>query len=244
MSMIIDLLARQILDSRGNPTIEVEVELADGSTGRASVPSGASTGTFEAVELRDGIKKLYGGKSVYKAVDNVNNDIAEEIVGLDSSAQREIDQALIDLDGTANKGKIGANAILGTSLAVAHAAAESAGLPLWQYLGGVGAYMMPVPMMNILNGGAHADNNVDIQEFMCVPVGARTFAEALQMGSEVFHALKAVLQKDNLSTAVGDEGGFAPNLGSNSEAVEYIIKAVKKAGYKPCLLYTSPSPRD
>ncbi len=233
MTMIIDLLARQILDSRGNPTIEVEVELADGSTGRASVPSGASTGTFEAVELRDGIKKLYGGKSVYKAVDNVNNDIAEEIVGLDASAQREIDQAMIALDGTVNKGKIGANAILGTSLAVAHAAAESAGLPLWQYLGGVGAYMMPVPMMNILNGGAHADNNVDIQEFMCVPVGARTFAEALQMGSEVFHALKAVLQKDNLSTAVGDEGGFAPNLGSNSEAVEYIIKAVNKAGYKP-----------
>ncbi len=233
MSMIIDLHARQILDSRGNPTVEVEAELADGATGRASVPSGASTGTFEAVELRDGIKKMYGGKSVLKAVNNVNGPIAEEVIGFDASAQRELDEILIALDGTDNKGKLGANAILGTSLAVARAAAESAGLPLWQYLGGVGAHLLPVPMMNILNGGAHADNNVDIQEFMCVPVGARSFAEALQMGAEVFHALKEVLKKDGLSTAVGDEGGFAPNLGSNREAVEYIIKAVKKAGLKP-----------
>ncbi|MFA5802581.1 MAG: phosphopyruvate hydratase [Thermoleophilia bacterium] len=233
MSMIVDVHARQILDSRGNPTVEVEVELSDGSAGRAAVPSGASTGTFEAVELRDGVKKLYGGKSVMKAVANVNGPIAEEIVGLEASSQRELDELLISLDGTPNKGKLGANAILGVSLAVAHAAAESACLPLWQYLGGVGANTLPVPMMNILNGGAHADNNVDIQEFMCVPVGAKSFTGALQMGAEVFHALKAVLQKDGLNTAVGDEGGFAPNLGSNREAVEYIIKAIKKAGYKP-----------
>ncbi len=233
MSMIIDLHARQILDSRGNPTVEVEVELADGSTGRAAVPSGASTGSFEAVELRDGVKKVYGGKSVLKAVANVNGPIAGEIIGVEASSQRELDEILIALDGTPNKGKLGANAILGTSLAVAHAAAESACLPLWQYLGGVGAHLLPVPMMNILNGGAHADNNVDIQEFMCVPVGAGSFAEALQMGAGVFHALKAVLQKDGLNTAVGDEGGFAPNLGSNREAVEYIIKAIRKAGLKP-----------
>ncbi|MHB8923054.1 MAG: phosphopyruvate hydratase, partial [Thermoleophilia bacterium] len=210
MSIILDLQARQILDSRGNPTVEVEVELSDGATGRAAVPSGASTGSFEAVELRDGIKKLYGGKSVLKAVANVNGPIAEEVIGMDATAQRELDEALIDLDGTPNKGKLGANAILGVSLAVAHAAAESSILPLYQYLGGVNAYMMPVPMMNILNGGEHADNNVDIQEFMCAPVGAKSFAEALQMGAAVFHALKAVLQKDGLNTAVGDEGGFAP----------------------------------
>ncbi len=233
MSMIVDVHARQILDSRGNPTVEVEVELAGGAAGRAAVPSGASTGSFEALELRDGDKKLFGGKSVLQAVDNVNGPIAEEIVGLEGSSQRELDETLITLDGTPNKGKLGANAILGTSLAVAHAAAESACLPLWQYLGGVGAHTLPVPMMNILNGGAHADNNVDIQEFMCVPVGAKSFAEALQMGAEVFHTLKGVLQKDGLSTAVGDEGGFAPNLSSNGEAVEYIIKAIKKAGYKP-----------
>ncbi|MHB1390579.1 MAG: phosphopyruvate hydratase [Thermoleophilia bacterium] len=235
MSIILDLQARQILDSRGNPTVEVEVELSDGATGRAAVPSGASTGSFEAVELRDGIKKLYGGKSVLKAVANVNGPIAEEVIGMDATAQRELDEALIDLDGTPNKGKLGANAILGVSLAVAHAAAESSILPLYQYLGGVNAYLMPVPMMNILNGGEHADNNVDIQEFMCVPVGAKSFAEALQMGAAVFHALKAVLQKDGLNTAVGDEGGFAPNLGSNREAIDYIIKAVKKAGLKPGL---------
>ncbi len=233
MSMIIDVHARQILDSRGNPTVEVEAELADGSTGRAAVPSGASTGTFEAVELRDGNQKIYGGKSVLKAVDNVNGPIAEEIVGLEASSQRDLDEILIALDGTPNKGKLGANAILGASLAVARAAAVSACLPLWQYLGGVGAHVLPVPMMNILNGGAHADNNVDIQEFMCVPVGAKSFAEALMMGAGVFHALKAVLQKDGHNTNVGDEGGFAPNLGSNTEAVEYIIKAIKKAGYRP-----------
>ena len=233
MSMIVDVHARQILDSRGNPTVEVDVELSDSSAGRAAVPSGASTGTFEAVELHDGVKKVYGGKSVLKAVANVNGPIAEEIVGLEASSQRELDELLITLDGTSNKGKLGANAILGVSLAVARAAAESACLPLWQYLGGVGAHTLPVPMMNILNGGAHADNNVDIQEFMCVPVGAGSFAGALQMGAEVFHALKSVLKKDGLSTAVGDEGGFAPNLSSNREAVEYIIKAIKKAGYKP-----------
>jgi len=233
MSMIVDLIARQILDSRGNPTVEVEAELSDGTTGRAAVPSGASTGKFEAVELRDGNKKFYGGKSVLKAVDNVNGPIAEEIVGMEASAQRELDEVMIALDGTANKGKLGANAILGTSLAVAHAAAASACLPLWQYLGGVGAYRLPVPMMNILNGGAHADNNVDIQEFMCVPVGAGSFAEALRMGASIFHALKSVLKADGLNTAVGDEGGFAPNLGSNREAIEYIIKAVKKVGLKP-----------
>ncbi|MBI5869914.1 MAG: phosphopyruvate hydratase [Thermoleophilia bacterium] len=233
MSMIVDVHARQILDSRGNPTVEVEVELADGATGRASVPSGASTGAYEAVELRDGVKKHYGGKSVLKAVANVNETIAEEIVGFEASSQRELDDILIAIDGSENKGNLGANAILGTSLAVAHAAAESAVLPLWQYLGGVGAHVLPVPMMNILNGGAHADNNVDIQEFMCVPVGAKSFAEALEMGAGVFHALRAVLQKDGLNTAVGDEGGFAPDLGSNREAVEYIIKAIKKAGLKP-----------
>ncbi|MDO8736386.1 MAG: phosphopyruvate hydratase, partial [Thermoleophilia bacterium] len=233
MSMIVDVHARQILDSRGNPTVEVEVELADGATGRAAVPSGASTGAYEAVELRDGVKKNYGGKSVLKAVANVNDIIAGEIIGFEASSQRELDEILIAMDGSDNKGNLGANAILGTSLAVAHAAAESAVLPLWQYLGGVGAHVLPVPMMNILNGGAHADNNVDIQEFMCVPVGARSFAEALQMGAGVFHALRAVLQKDGLNTAVGDEGGFAPDLGSNREAVEYIIKAIKKAGLKP-----------
>lgn len=233
MSMIIDLHARQILDSRGNPTVEVEAALDDGSLGRASVPSGASTGKFEAVELRDGNKKIYQGKSVMEAVDNVNGPIAEEVVGMDGAAQREIDEAMIALDGTGNKAKLGANAILGVSLAVAQAAATSAFLPLYQYLGGVGAYMLPVPMMNILNGGAHADNNVDIQEFMCVPLGAGSFAEALAMGAGVFHSLKDVLKKDGLSTAGGDEGGFAPNLRSNREAIEYIIKAIKKAGLKP-----------
>ena len=232
MSMIIDVHARQILDSRGNPTVEVDVELADGSTGRAAVPSGASTGQFEAVELRDG-GDAFGGKGVMQAVDNVNGPIAEEIVGLEASSQRELDQVLIALDGTGNKGRLGANAILGASLAAARAAASSVCLPLYQYLGGVNSFVLPTPMMNILNGGAHADNNVDIQEFMCLPVGARSFADALQMGAEVFHALKAVLHEAGLSTAVGDEGGFAPNLGSNREAIEYILKAVDKAGYKP-----------
>jgi enolase len=232
MSMIIDVHARQILDSRGNPTVEVDVELADGSTGRAAVPSGASTGQFEAVELRDG-GDAFGGKGVMQAVENVNGPIAEEIVGLEASSQRELDQVLIALDGTGNKGRLGANAILGASLAAARAAASSVCLPLYQYLGGVNSFVLPTPMMNILNGGAHADNNVDIQEFMCLPVGARSFADALQMGAEVFHALKAVLHEAGLSTAVGDEGGFAPNLGSNREAIEYILKAVDKAGYKP-----------
>ena len=232
MSMIIDVHARQILDSRGNPTVEVEVELDDGASGRAAVPSGASTGQFEAVELRDG-GKAFGGKGVMQAVDNVNGPIAEEVVGLEATSQRELDQMLIALDGTDNKGRLGANAILGTSLAVAKAAADSVCLPLYQYLGGVNSFVLPTPMMNILNGGAHADNNVDIQEFMCMPVGAASFAQALMMGAEVFHALKAVLHKAGLSTSVGDEGGFAPNLGSNREAIEYILKAVEKAGYKP-----------
>ncbi|MHB0915548.1 MAG: phosphopyruvate hydratase [Thermoleophilia bacterium] len=233
MAMIVDLHARQILDSRGNPTVEVEAELADGSVGMAAVPSGASTGSFEAVELRDGDKKAYGGKGVLKAVDNVNGVIAEELVGMEASSQRELDDAMRALDGTPNKADLGANAILGVSLAVARAAAESALLPLYQYLGGVGAYLLPVPMMNILNGGAHADNNVDVQEFMAVPVGAEDFASALQMGAEVFHSLKAVLKEAGLNTSVGDEGGFAPDLGSNREAIEYIIKAVEKAGYRP-----------
>ncbi|MCL6105948.1 MAG: phosphopyruvate hydratase [Actinobacteria bacterium] len=232
MSIIVDLRGRQILDSRGNPTVEVDAELADGSTGRAAVPSGASTGTLEAVELRDG-SAAYGGKGVTQAVDNVNGPIAEEVVGLEGSAQRELDSLLITLDGTENKGNLGANAILGTSLAVARAASSSACLPLYQYLGGAGAHVMPVPMMNILNGGVHADNNVDIQEFMCVPVGAASFAEALRMGAEVYHNLKSVLHEDGHSTAVGDEGGFAPNLDSNREAIEYILKAVEKAGYQP-----------
>ncbi|RJQ46154.1 MAG: phosphopyruvate hydratase [Gaiellales bacterium] len=233
MAMIVDLHARQILDSRGNPTVEVEAELSDGSVGMAAVPSGASTGTFEAVELRDGDDAAYGGKGVTKAVDNVNGPIAEELVGMEASSQRELDEALLALDGTPNKANLGANAILGVSLAVARAAADSAMLPLYQYLGGVGAYLLPVPMMNILNGGAHADNNVDVQEFMAVPKGAEDFATALRMGAEVFHALKAVLGEAGLSTSVGDEGGFAPDLGSNREAIEYIIKAVEKAGYRP-----------
>ena len=233
MAMIVDLHARQILDSRGNPTVEVEAELADGSVGMAAVPSGASTGSFEAVELRDGDDKTFGGKGVTRAVDNVNDTIAEELVGFEASSQRELDEMLLALDGTPNKAKLGANAILGVSLAVARAAADSALLPLYQYLGGVGAYLLPVPMMNILNGGAHADNNVDVQEFMAVPAGAEDFATALRMGAEVFHALKAVLSEAGLSTSVGDEGGFAPDLGSNREAIEYIIKAVEKAGYRP-----------
>jgi enolase len=233
MSMIVDVHARQIIDSRGNPTVEVEAELADGSIGMAAVPSGASTGSFEAVELRDGDDKVFGGKGVLQAVDNVNGPIAEELVGFEASSQRELDDLLRALDGTQNKANLGANAIIGVSLAVARAAADSAYLPLYQYLGGVGAHLLPVPMMNIINGGAHADNNVDVQEFMAVPQGADDFATALQMGAEVFHALKAVLSEAGLSTSVGDECGFAPNLGSNREAIEYIIKAVEKAGYRP-----------
>ncbi|HHT35744.1 MAG TPA: phosphopyruvate hydratase [Firmicutes bacterium] len=231
--IIQDVWAREVLDSRGNPTVEVEVWLEDGIVGRAIVPSGASTGQFEAVELRDGDQDRYLGKGVQQAVDNVNDVIAPELIGMDATRQVEIDKLLIELDGTPNKGKLGANAILGVSLAVAHAAAQWVGLPLYQYIGGTNAQELPVPMMNILNGGAHADNNVDIQEFMIMPVGAKSFKEALRMGAEVFHSLKKVLAGRNLNTAVGDEGGFAPNLSSNEEAIEVIIEAITEAGYKP-----------
>ncbi|HEX3015013.1 MAG TPA: phosphopyruvate hydratase [Desulfobacteria bacterium] len=232
MTIIEDVVAREILDSRGNPTVEVDVYLEDGTMGRAAVPSGASTGAYEAVELRDGDKERYLGKGVTKAVDNVNTIIAPELVGLNALDQVGIDQMLIEMDGTANKGNFGANAILGVSLAVAKAAAESLGLSLYQYIGGVNAKTLPVPMMNILNGGKHADNNVDIQEFMVMPAGATSFAEALRMGAEVFHNLKAVLKAKGYNTAVGDEGGFAPNLNSNEEAIEVILAAIEKAGYK------------
>ncbi|MCD4832038.1 MAG: phosphopyruvate hydratase [Anaerohalosphaeraceae bacterium] len=231
-TIIVDILAREILDSRGNPTVEVDVMLDDGSFGRAAVPSGASTGAYEAVELRDTKAKRYMGKGVLKAVKNVNEIIAPEVLGMDAFAQEEVDQLMIDLDGTPNKAKLGANAILGVSLAVAKAAAESAGLPLYRYLGGCNANVLPVPMMNILNGGKHADNNVDFQEFMVMPIGAKNFPEALRMGTEVFHTLKGVLKKKGYNTSVGDEGGFAPSLGSNEEAVEVILEAIKKAGYK------------
>ena len=233
MSLIDNVYAREILDSRGNPTVEVEVVLDDGVIGRAAVPSGASTGIHEAVELRDGDKTRYNSKGVQKAVDNVNDIIADFLVGLDPTRQVEIDKELIRMDGTPNKGKFGANAILGVSLAVAKAAAEECGLPLYQYLGGPNAKELPVPMMNILNGGAHADNNVDIQEFMIMPVGAKSFAEALRMNAEIYHALKNVLKGKGLATAVGDEGGFAPDLDSNEEALQVIVEAIEKAGYKP-----------
>lgn len=233
MSTILDIFGREILDSRGNPTVEVDVYLEDGSFGRAAIPSGASTGEHEAVELRDGDKSRYNGKGVLKAVENVNSIIADELIGMDATNQALIDKILIELDGTANKGKLGANAILGVSLAVAKAAANSVGLPLYQYIGGVNAKVLPVPMMNILNGGKHADNNVDLQEFMIMPVNAPSFAEALRMGAEVFHSLKKVLHEKGYNTAVGDEGGFAPDLKSNEEAVEVILKAIEKAGYKP-----------
>ncbi|TCO61774.1 phosphopyruvate hydratase [Caldanaerobacter subterraneus] len=233
MSSIIDIYAREILDSRGNPTIEVEVELDSGAVGRAAVPSGASTGAFEAIELRDGDKSRYLGKGVLKAVQNVNDIIAPELIGMEAQDQVAIDKAMIELDGTPNKSKLGANAILGVSLAVAKAAAEELGLPLYQYLGGVNAKILPVPMMNILNGGKHADNNVDIQEFMIMPVGAPNFKEALRMCSEVYHSLKNVLHSKGLSTTVGDEGGFAPNLTSNEEAIKVILEAIEKAGYVP-----------
>ena len=233
MSIISDVFARQILDSRGNPTVEVEVLLDEGTFGRAAVPSGASTGEFEAVELRDGDKERFLGKSVEKAVENVNEKIAGEIIGMDATYQAALDKALIELDGSDNKGNLGANAILGVSLAVAKAAAEYCGLPLYQYIGGVNAKVIPVPMMNILNGGSHAANNVDLQEFMIMPVGAPTFAEALRWGAEIFHSLKKVLHDKGYSTGVGDEGGFAPDLKSNEEAVEVILTAIEKAGYKP-----------
>lgn len=227
-----DIMAREVLDSRGNPTIEVDVYLEDGSMGRSMVPSGASTGAFEAVELRDGDDSRYMGKGVLKAVENVNY-MAEHLVGMDALDQVALDEAMIAIDGTPNKGKMGANAILGISMANAYAAAESLGLPLFRYLGGVNGKTLPTPMMNILNGGEHADNNVDIQEFMIMPVGAKNFSEALRMGSEIFHNLKKVLQKKGLVTSVGDEGGFAPNLESNEEALEAIIEGVQAAGYRP-----------
>ena len=231
MSFIEDIVARQILDSRGNPTVEVEVVTTTGVVGRAAVPSGASTGEHEAVELRDG-GDVFMGKGVYKAVENVNGEIADELVGYSVLEQVHIDEVLIDLDGTPNKGRLGANAILGVSLAVAKAGAAAVGLPLYRYLGGAGARTLPVPMMNILNGGSHADNTVDMQEFMVMPVGAESFSEGLRMGVEVFHHLKGVLKKKGLSTAVGDEGGFAPDLGSNEEAIEVVLEAIEKAGYR------------
>ena len=232
MSYIEEVYAREILDSRGNPTVEVEVYLEDGSLGRAAVPSGASTGENEAVELRDGDKNRYMGKGVLKAVQNVNDIIADELIGLDATDQPYIDNLMIELDGTDNKGKLGANAILGVSIAVAKAAAESVGLPLYQYIGGVNAKTLPVPMMNILNGGKHADNNVDVQEFMITPAGAAEFREALRMGAEIFHTLKKVLSEKKHSTSVGDEGGFAPDLKSNEEALQLIMQAIERAGYK------------
>jgi len=233
MSTILTIHARQILDSRGNPTIEVDVFTDSGIVGRAAIPSGASTGVHEAVELRDGDKKFYLGKSVLNAVHNVNKVIAEEMIGMFVTDQIEIDNKLIELDGTPNKSKLGANAILGVSLAAAHAAALTTGQELYRYIGGVSAQMLPIPMMNILNGGSHADNSIDFQEFMIMPVGASSFSEAIRMGSEVFHNLKAVLKKGKYSTNVGDEGGFAPNLKSNEEALKVIIKAIEVAGYKP-----------
>ncbi|HAB51951.1 MAG: phosphopyruvate hydratase [Ignavibacteria bacterium RIFOXYB2_FULL_35_12] len=233
MTTIIDVRGREILDSRGNPTVEVEVEIESGIIGRAAVPSGASTGEREAVELRDGDKSRYLGKGVLKAVENVNDKIAEEIIELDCLDQPAIDNILIELDGTKNKESLGANAILGVSLAVAKAAAQYLGLPLYRYIGGTNAKTLPVPMMNIINGGKHADNNVDFQEFMIMPVGAQNFAEALRMGAETFHNLRSVLKKKGYNTAVGDEGGFAPNLKSNDEAIDVVLEAIVKAGYKP-----------
>jgi enolase len=233
MSLIESIHARQILDSRGNPTIEVDVVTESGAHGRAAVPSGASTGTHEAVELRDGDKSKFLGKGVLKAVENVNTTIAAELVGFSIFEQNLLDKIMIELDGTSNKGKLGANAILGVSLAIAKAGAVEAGLPLYRYIGGVNANTLPVPMMNILNGGSHADNSIDFQEFMVMPVKAATFSEALRMGTEVFHTLKKVLHDAGLSTNVGDEGGFAPNIKSNEEAIEIVIKAIEKAGFKP-----------
>ncbi len=233
MSEIIDIRSREILDSRGNPTVEVEVLTEDGAMGRAAVPSGASTGKYEAVELRDGDKKRFMGKGVLKACQNIEDTIAPELIGVEVSEQRYIDQLMIDLDGTSNKSNLGANAILGVSLAVAKAAAEEFGMPLYNYLGGVNSHVMPVPMMNILNGGSHADNSIDFQEFMIMPVGAEFFSEGLRMGVEVFHELKKVLKKKGYSTNVGDEGGFAPSMKSNHEAIETVLQAIEAAGYRP-----------
>lgn len=233
MPLILDLTAREVLDSRGNPTVEVDCTLDDGSFGRAIVPSGASTGEREAVELRDGDKKRYGGKGVLTAVHNVNDEINEALIGMPALEQRDIDQTLIALDGTPNKSKLGANAVLGASMAVARAASESVGLPLYRYLGGTGAYLLPVPMMNIINGGVHADNSLDFQEFMILPAKADSFREAIRMGAEVFHTLKSVLKKKGLNTNVGDEGGFAPNVKSTEETLGYLTQAIEQAGYKP-----------
>ncbi|MEX2435302.1 MAG: phosphopyruvate hydratase [Balneolaceae bacterium] len=233
MSLIEDIHARQILDSRGNPTVEVDVVLTNGIMGRAAVPSGASTGEFEAVELRDNDKSYYLGKSVRNAVENVNDKIADELIGYPAYLQTEIDQIMIQLDGSSNKENLGANAILGVSMAVAKAAAQASGLPLWRYLGGVNAKMLPLPMMNIINGGSHADNNVDLQEFMVMPAGAKSYSHAVQIGAEIFHNLKKVLSGKGYNTSVGDEGGFAPDLKSNEEAVEVILLAIEKAGYTP-----------
>jgi enolase len=233
MTAILDIHAREILDSRGNPTVEVDILLEDGSFGRAAVPSGASTGAHEAVELRDGDKARYLGKGVTKAVTAVNSDIAEAIVGMDAEDQRDIDLAMIELDGTENKSRLGANAILGTSLAIAKAAADARGLPLYSYVGGVSAHVLPVPMMNIINGGEHADNPIDFQEFMIMPVGAPSLAEAVRWGAEVFHTLKKGLHEKGLATAVGDEGGFAPNLASTRDALDFVMGSIEKAGFKP-----------
>lgn len=232
-STIVEIVGRQILDSRGNPTVEVDVELADGSFGRAAVPSGASTGAHEALEMRDGDKAFYLGKSVTRAVEHVNDALAQELLGADALDQVVIDRRMIELDGTANKEKLGANAILGVSLAVAHAAADYVGLPLYRYLGGATARMLPAPMMNILNGGEHADNDVDVQEFMVMPLGFNRFSDALRCGAEVFHNLKSVLKERKLSTSVGDEGGFAPNLANNADAMDLILEAIQNAGYEP-----------
>ena len=233
MTAIVDIIGREVLDSRGNPTVEVDVVLEDGAHGRAAVPSGASTGAHEAIELRDGDKKRYLGKGVLKAVEAVNGEIFDALSGMDAEDQRRIDDALIKLDGTPNKGRLGANAILGVSLAVAKAAAEAAGLPLYRYLGGVNAHLLPVPMMNIINGGAHADNPIDIQEFMIMPVGAASCAEAVRMGAEIFHTLRKGLKDAGHSTNVGDEGGFAPNLKSAEEALSFVMRSIEGAGYKP-----------
>jgi len=233
MTEIIDVRAREILDSRGNPTIEADVTLACGAMGSAAVPSGASTGTREALELRDKRRKRYGGKGVLTAVKNVNEIISGAILGRDAADQVSLDQVMIKLDGTPNKSKLGANAMLAVSMAAARAAADAFGFPLFRYIGGINARCLPLPMMNIVNGGAHAANNLDIQEFMIVPVGAKSIVQAIQMGAETFHALKKILKTEGLNTAVGDEGGFAPNLGSNEEAIKYIISAIKEAGYKP-----------
>ena len=233
MTAIIDIHARQILDSRGNPTVEVDVLLEDGSFGRAAVPSGASTGAHEAVEKRDGDATRWGGKGVDRAIDAVNDEITDKVLGMDAEDQADLDRAMIDLDGTDNKGRLGANAILGVSLAAAKAAAEARGLPLYRYVGGISAHVLPVPMMNIINGGEHADNPIDFQEFMIVPIGASSLSEAVRCGSEIFHTLKKGLSEKGLSTSVGDEGGFAPNIGSTTEALDFIMASVERAGYRP-----------